>query len=356
MTTIEQTISRIPRKPDAELVQAVRERWDSLTKPRGSLGVLEDAVVKLAEIQGSAMPGVDRCCSYVFCGDHGITEEGVSPYPSVVTREMVKNFVRGGAAINVLCRHLGIETRIIDAGVAGAKLPDVIDRRVGTGTRSFLRGPAMSRKDAETAIIHGIDLAHEAASHFNLVGLGEMGIGNSTSASALLCALTGATPEEAAGRGAGLDDAGVLRKRQVLEAALAKHDVNPRDPIGVVSTFGGFEIAMMAGFILGAASHRLAVVVDGFISSSTFLVARSFYAEIGDHVFFSHRSAELAHQRLLAESAAQPFLDLGMRLGEGTGAALTMGLLASAVSLYREMATFAEASVSDKQEQECARI
>lgn len=355
MTTIEQTIAEIPRQPAVEIARAVRERWDSLTKPRGSLGVLEESVVKLAEIQRSAEPRAHLCCVYVFCGDHGITEEGVSLYPSVVTREMVKNFIRGGAAINVLCRNLAIETRIIDAGVAGSKLDDVIDRRVGNGTRNFLRGPAMSREDAGTAITRGIELAGDAASCFNLVGLGEMGIGNSTSASAILCALTGATPEEAAGRGAGLDDQGVVRKRQVLEEALAIHKVDPADPISVVSAFGGFEIAMMAGFLLGAASRGLATVVDGFISSSAFLVARAFYPAIGHHVFFSHRSAELAHQRMLLEAGGQPFLDLGLCLGEGTGAALAMNLLASAVHLYREMATFVEASVSDIQERECAR-
>ena len=351
MTAIEETVSSIPR-PSGNVAQLVRDRWDSLTKPRGSLGVLEDCVVKLAEIQDSSMPSVDRACVYVFCGDHGITEEGVSLYPSVVTREMVKNFVRGGAAINVLCRRFGIETRIVDAGVAGPRLEGVIDKRVGSGTRSFLRGPAMSREEAETAIGNGIDLAREAAGRFNLVGLGEMGIGNSTSASAILCALTGATPEEAAGRGAGLDDLGILRKREVLQEALAKHQVNPRDPIAVVSAFGGFEIAMMAGFVLGAASQRLAVVVDGFISSAAFLVARSFYSGIGDHVFFGHRSAELAHGRLLGEVDSRPLLDLGLCLGEGTGAALAMGILAAAVSLHREMATFTEAAVSDKKDEE----
>ncbi len=352
MNTIEQTIAAIPRAAAPEIARSVRARWDSLTKPRGSLGILEDSVVRLAEIQGSVMPAVGRRAVYVFCGDHGITQEGVSLYPSVVTREMVKNFVRGGAAINVLCRQLSIEPRVVDAGVAGMKIEGAIDRRVGEGTRSFLRGPAMSRDEAETAITRGIALSAEAASQFDLVGIGEMGIGNSTSASAILCALTGATPEEAAGRGAGLDDAGVLRKRGVLRDALAMHHVAAADPLAVVAAFGGFEIAMMAGFVLGAASRSLPVVIDGFISSAAFLIARGFYPAIGDSVFFSHRSAELAHRRLLDEAAARPLLDLGLRLGEGTGAALAIGLLTSAVSLYREMATFAEAAVSDTQDKE----
>jgi nicotinate-nucleotide--dimethylbenzimidazole phosphoribosyltransferase len=353
LNTAEQSIPAIPRHASPEIARAVRERWDALTKPRGSLGVMEDCVVRLAEIQGTALPAVDRPCVFVFCGDHGITQEGVSLYPSVVTREMVKNFVRGGAAINVLCRRLVIGTRIVDAGVAGPKLEGVIDLRVGNGTRSFLRSPAMSRDEAWTAIRHGIDLGRRASGEFNLVGLGEMGIGNSTSASAILCALTGATPEQAAGKGAGLDDTGVLRKREVLAAALALHgDVDPLEPVSVVSAFAGFEIAMMAGFILGAASERLPVVIDGFISSAAFLIARSFHSRIGEHVLFGHRSAELAHGRLLADAGGAPLLDLGLRLGEGTGAALAMGLLASAVSLYREMATFAEAAVSDFQDKE----
>jgi nicotinate-nucleotide--dimethylbenzimidazole phosphoribosyltransferase len=353
LNTIETTVAAIPRRSEETIGQALRERWDSLTKPRGSLGVLEDAVVRLGEIQNTAMPSVARRGLYVFCGDHGITQEGVSLYPSVVTQEMVKNFVRGGAAINVLCRQLGIETTIVDAGVDGPRFDGqgfegVVDRRVGNGTRSFLRSTAMAREDAEKAIATGIGLAADASARFDLVGVGEMGIGNTTSASAILCALAGSTPEEAAGRGTGLDDAGVQRKREVLKAAIALHEVNPSDdPLSVVSAFGGFEIAMMAGFILGCAAHRLPVVVDGFISSAAFLIARAFCPTIGEFVFFGHRSAEWAHARLLAEVGAKPLLDLGLRLGEGTGAALAMGVLTSAVSLYREMATFAEASVSD---------
>jgi nicotinate-nucleotide--dimethylbenzimidazole phosphoribosyltransferase len=205
----------------------------------------------------------------------------------------------------------------------------------------------MSGEQAATAVENGIALGRDAAGHCDLAGVGEMGIGNSTSAAALLCAFTGATPEEAAGRGTGLDDAGVSHKRAVLAAALAIHHVDPNDPLGALAAFGGFEIATMAGFLLGAASKRLPVVVDGFIGGAAFLAARAFFPDLGDRVFFAHRSAELAHARLLREAGAQPLLDLGMRLGEGTGAALAMGLLANAVSLYREMATFAEASVSD---------
>ena len=348
MNTLEQTLAAIPADSSTGLAAAARARWDSLTKPRGSLGRLEDSVVRLAEIQNTAMPSVERRAIYVFCGEHGITEEGVSLYPSVVTRQMVKNFIRGGAAINVLCRQLAIQTVIVDAGLSGPKLEGTLDRRIAEGTSNFLRGPAMSRDQARAVLETGIQLACEAAPLFDIAGVGEMGIGNSTSASALLCAFTGATPDEAVGRGAGLDDAGVLHKRDVIAAALAHHACDASDPLGVTGAFAGFEIAMMAGFILGAARSRLPVVIDGFISGAAFLMARAFYPAIGAHVLFGHRSAEHGHARLL-EAAGAPLLDLGMRLGEGTGAALAIGLLASAVSLYREMATFAEASVSDTQ-------
>jgi nicotinate-nucleotide--dimethylbenzimidazole phosphoribosyltransferase len=355
LSTLEQTLAAIPRPPEGGVAEAVRERWDSLTKPRGSLGRLEDSVVRLATIQGVTTPTVDRRAMYVFCGEHGIAEEGVSLYPSVVTREMVKNFVAGGAAINVLCRQLAIATFVVDAGVSGPKFGGTLDRRIAEGTANFLRGPAMSREQALTALQSGIALAQDAAGRFDIAGVGEMGIGNSTSASALLCVFAGATPAEAVGRGAGLDESGLVHKRKVLTAALAKHACNPADPLGAVAAFAGFEIAMMAGFILGAAAHRLPVVLDGFISGAAFLIARAFCPDIAKNLIFGHRSAEHGHGRLLDLGEA-PLLDLGMRLGEGTGAALAMGLLTSAVSLYREMATFAEASVSDTEKKESTTL
>lgn len=347
MNTIERVVKEIPSGCSPGVVESVRERWDSLTKPRGSLGALEGAVVKLAEIADTATPAVSRRGIYVFCGDHGIAAEGVSLYPSAVTREMAKNFVRGGAAINVLCRQLGIETCVVDAGVAGPKIEGVLDRRVGDGTRSFLRGPAMSREEAETAIERGIELGQEAAGRFDLAGIGEMGIGNTTAASAILCALAGVSPEDAAGRGTGLDDEGVRRKREALAGALAVNRVEAGDALGVTAAFAGFEIAMMAGFVLGAASKRLPVVADGFIAGSAILLARAFSPGIERRVLYGHRSAEKAHATLLGVLDARPLVDLEMRLGEGTGAALAMGILTNAVALYREMATFAEASVSD---------
>jgi nicotinate-nucleotide--dimethylbenzimidazole phosphoribosyltransferase len=319
-----------------------RARWDSLTKPRGSLGRLEDAVVKLAEIQGTAAPKLERRALFVFCGDHGIASEGVSAYPSIVTREMVKNFLRGGAAINVLCREYGIETRIVNAGVMGGPIAGAIDRRIGPGTRSFLREPAMSRDETERAIAAGRELAREAAGQFDIAGVGEMGIGNTSSASALVCALTGASVPEAIGRGAGIDDEGLTRKRVVIGDALQLH--GSAEPL---STFGGFEIAMMCGFYLGAFEAGLAVVADGFIGGAALLCAWTMEPEVMRGVFVAHRSAEPGHTLILNKIGAEPLFDLGMRLGEGTGAALAIGTLAAALALYRGMSTFAEAAVTD---------
>jgi nicotinate-nucleotide--dimethylbenzimidazole phosphoribosyltransferase len=352
MTTIESTVAKILGQTTPGVAEAVRERWDSLTKPRGSLGRLEEAIVRLAQIQGLALPRIERCGIYVFCGDHGITDEGVSPYPSVVTQEMVKNFLRGGAAINVLCRELGMETCVVDSGVAGPKLDGVLYRRIANGTQNFLRAPAMSREQAVAAIQSGIDLALGAARRFDVVGVGEMGIGNSTSASALLSAFTGAPPEQTVGRGAGLDETGIQRKCAVVREALALHRPDAADPLHIVACLGGFEIAMMGGFFLGAAGDRLPVVVDGFISGAAFLIARAFCPAISERVFFAHESAERGNGLLLTTAGAKPLLNLEMCLGEGTGAAIAIGILRSGMRLYLEMATFAEAGVSDLQSKE----
>lgn len=348
MNLIESTIGRISEAvPAPDLERAVRDRWDRLTKPRGSLGLLEDCVVRLSRIQGKLHPVVDRQAVYVFCGDHGITQEGVSAYPSVVTREMVKNFLRGGAAINVLCRSLGIATHIVDAGVAGPKIPGTMDYRVAEGTENFARAPAMSRDQTIVALENGIHIATAASKTYELVGLGEMGIGNSTAATALLCAVTGISPKQATGRGAGLDNVGLHQKIAVVSRALAFHDLRSADPILILSTFGGFEIATMTGFLLGSAASRLPVVVDGFISSAAFLCAQALAPALNDFVIFGHQSTEPGHQHILSRAQANPLLSLGMRLGEGTGAALAMHLLRSSTDLYEQMATFEEAAVSD---------
>jgi nicotinate-nucleotide--dimethylbenzimidazole phosphoribosyltransferase len=314
---------------NSELEAHIRARLNSLTKPVGSLGRLEDLVLQLGLIQRTETPSADRKAMMIFCADHGVVEEGVSPYPSEVTRQMVANFRAGGAAITVLCREYGIEPVIVDMGV-------------GRPTRNFVREPAMTRAEAERCI----DAGRARTASAQVLGAGEMGIGNSTAAAALLCAFTGADPEEAAGRGTGLDDAGLARKVSVLRRALALHRPDPKDPIRTLASVGGFEIAAIVGLILGAAEQRKMVMLDGFISCSAALVARAIDPAALDYVVYSHRSSERGHARMLDALGARPLLDLDLRLGEGTGAAIGIGLLSAAVRLYREMATFESAGVS----------
>ncbi len=312
---------------DAALEARIRARLDSLTKPPGSLGRLEDLALQLGLVQSTESPRIGRKAMIVFCADHGVVEEGVSPYPPEVTRQMVANFRSGGAAINVLCRHADIEPVIVDMGV-------------GHPTRNFAREPAMTHAAAEQALDAGFACAAKA----EILGAGEMGIGNTTSAAALFSAFSGLDPSETAGRGTGLDDSGLARKIDVIRRALALH--RPSDPIQTLAALGGFEIAAIAGLILGAASRRHLVMLDGFITGAAALVARALAPASLDYVVFSHCSAEKGHRKLLDFLNARPLLNLEMRLGEGTGAALGIGLLESAVNLYREMATFQSAGVS----------
>ncbi len=337
---------QIPVSASDTLTAEVLNRWNSLTKPPGSLGRLEEAVLQLALQQGRSRPVLASKRMYIFCGDHGVTAEGVSAFPSEVTRQMAANFIRGGAAINVLCREAGIEPVIVDAGVNGEPIPGALHRRVASGgTRNFAVEPAMTRAHAELAIAAGADLAHERMD--DIRGVGEMGIGNTTSASALLCAFTGVDPVEAAGPGTGLAAHGVARKAEVIARALQLHQPDRSDPVGILAQFGGFEIAMMAGFLLGSAEGRIPVMMDGFISCAAALVAARLNTRVLDYLHFSHQSAEPAHARMLAElGPARPLLQLSMRLGEGSGAALGISLLGNALALYDQMATFAQAAVS----------
>jgi nicotinate-nucleotide--dimethylbenzimidazole phosphoribosyltransferase len=312
-----------------ELEGRIRRRLDSLTKPPGSLGRLEELALQVGLIQGTDMPSVGRKAMLLFCADHGVVEEGVSPYPPEVTGQMVANFRAGGAAITVLCSQYGIEPVIVDMGV-------------GRPTRNFAREPAMSRVDAGQAMETGI--AHAADG--DILGAGEMGISNSTAAAALLCAFTGMDPRDAAGQGTGLDDAGVAHKADVIARALALHRPEQMDALETLAALGGFEIAAIAGLILGAARSRRVVVLDGFISCSAALVARAMEPAALDYVVYSHRSAERGHRRMLEALGARPLFDLDMRLGEGTGAAIGISLVEASIRLFREMATFESAGVS----------
>jgi len=317
---------------DAALEARIRARLDSLTKPQGSLGHLEDLALQLGLIQATESPKIGHKAMFVFCADHGVVEEGVSPYPSEVTRQMVANFQSGGAAVNVLCRDGDIEPVIVDMGV-------------GRPTRNFTRQPAMTRAEAE----HAIETGFAHAAHASTLGAGEMGIGNTTSAAALFSAFSGLDPSETAGRGTGLDDAGVARKVDVIRRGLALHPFTS-DPIKTLADLGGFEIAAITGLILGAASRRRVVVLDGFIIGAAAIVARAIAPASLDYVVFSHRSAERGHRKMLDFLDARPLLNLDMRLGEGSGAALGIGLLESAVHLYSEMATFETAGVSTSEQ------
>jgi nicotinate-nucleotide--dimethylbenzimidazole phosphoribosyltransferase len=330
----------IPDLEDDTLAAAVRDRWNSLTKPPGSLGQLEDLITRYAVIRGEVQPTLKSKAMYVFCGDHGVTAEGVSAFPSEITIQMVRNFLRGGAAINVLCRQYGIETAVVDCGVKGICEPGAIDRKIGHGTSNFAYGPAMSRAEAERAIVNGIELARKAAVRYEIAGVGEMGIGNSTAAAALLCVFGGVDPAVAAGRGAGLDDEGVARKARVIAAALHRNAPNAGDPVGALAAVGGFEIATMVGFYLGAAASRLPVVVDGFIASAAAMAALALEPGAKPALIFAHCSAEKAHRLMLECLAVRPVFALDMRLGEGSAAAIAIGLIETSLRLYREMATF----------------
>jgi len=330
-----------------DLERRIRARLDQLTKPPGSLGVLEELAVGYALARGQLLPAIRSKALYVFCGDHGVTQERISPYPASVTVEMMRNFVRGGAAINVLCRMHGIRPLIVDVGAAGPPLEGVIHRKIAPGTRNFAREAAMSRDQALRAVETGVQLAVEAARRCDLAGLGEMGIGNTSCAAAVVSALTGRDPCDTVGAGTGASPSMVEHKIDVIRRALGLHRPDPRDAIGVLSAVGGFEIAAIAGFLLRASELRLPVVLDGFPCCAGALAARALDAAALRTCFFAHRSAERGHAVLLEELGARPLLDLGMRLGEGTGAALGMALIESAVRLYREMATFEEAGVSN---------
>ncbi|MEO7143532.1 MAG: nicotinate-nucleotide--dimethylbenzimidazole phosphoribosyltransferase [Bryobacteraceae bacterium] len=344
---IRETVAAIRPPDNAELAAKILGRLNSLTKPPGSLGKLEDLALRYGLIRGTARPELKRKAMYLFCADHGVTEEGVSPYPAEVTRQMVENFLAGGAAITVLCRHHGIETVIVDMGVRGETAAGVVREKIAGGTRNFTREPAMTREQAERSIETGIRLAH-AADAPDVLAAGEMGIGNSTAAAALMSAFTGRDAAECAGRGTGVDDAGLARKVDAIRRGLALHRPDPRDGTGVLAAVGGFEIGAIAGLILGAAAARRMVVLDGFISTSAALIARALAPDSLQYVCFSHLSAERGHRLLLDELGGEPLLSLDMRLGEGSGAALGVGIVEAAVKLYNEMATFAEAGVSDK--------
>lgn len=334
---------------DRTLSTAIQHKIDNKTKPPGALGILEAVAHQIALIQQTLSPALKKPHLLLFAGDHGIVAEGVSPFPQVVTQQMVSNFVAGGAAINVFCRQHAIAIDVIDAGVNGDLSGLAITHaKVAYGTRNFLHEPAMTASECEQAIARGAMLARAASeSGCNIIGFGEMGIGNTSSATALFAALSGTAVEECVGRGTGLDDKGLLHKTAVLKAALAKHGVIT-DPFEILRTFGGLEIAMMTGAILAACEQKMAVLIDGFIASSAAAIAFALEPHARDYCLFSHLSNESGHRIMLDFLHVSPIVSLGLRLGEGSGVAVTYPLIESAVRFFNEMASFDSAGVSDK--------
>ncbi|MDE2901361.1 MAG: nicotinate-nucleotide--dimethylbenzimidazole phosphoribosyltransferase [Chloroflexota bacterium] len=336
---------------DAEAMRAAEARQASLTKPPGSLGRLEELSVRLAGMQGTARPVIRGKTIIVAAGDHGVVAQGVTAYPQEVTAQMALNFLSGGAAISVLARQAEIELVIVDAGMATA-LPEHSALRVlgiGRGTADMTVGPAMTRGQAEACVSAGVEFALEAAERgADVIGTGDMGIGNTTASSAIVAALTGRPPDETTGRGTGRSDTELAAKAAVVERALAVNRPDAGDPLDVLSKVGGFEIGVLAGVVLGGAYARRAVIIDGFISGAAALIAHRLCPRVCEYLIAGHLSTEAGHRIVLEALGLRPLLELDMRLGEGTGAALAMGVLEAAAAALSDMATFMEAGVSDR--------
>jgi nicotinate-nucleotide--dimethylbenzimidazole phosphoribosyltransferase len=335
---------------DASLDAALQRKIDSKTKPLGALGSLESLTLQLGRVQRTLTPRVAQPHLFVFAGDHGAAKSGVSAYPQDVTWQMVENFLAGGAAINVFARQLGWGLSIVDAGVAHDFGPraGLIDRKIAPGTANYVDAPAMSADECTQAIAHGAALVRERlATGCTVIACGEMGIGNTASASLLTHCLTGTPLDLCIGRGTGLDDEGLARKKALLAKATARYQ-GQRDPLPVLAEFGGFEIAMMTGAMLAAAEGGALIVVDGFIVTAALLVAAKLEPAILDYCAFAHRSGEPGHRLQLETLRGRPLLDLDLRLGEGTGAALALPLIQAAVAFLAEMASFETAGVADK--------
>ncbi len=340
------------RPVDASLEAVARARLDDLTKPKGSLGRLEDLAAQMFMVQGALPLAADPARVYTIAGDHGVVAEGVSLFPQEVTRQMVLNFVRGGAGINVLCRAAGVDIRVVDAGCLGGAFPaheTLIQRKVGPGTANMAQGPAMDIEQCAAALHMGMDLADEAAAQgVRTLGTGDMGIGNTTPSTALYCAFLGQDPAGMAGPGTGLAPEAVRRKAAVVKKALEANAaaVASGDPLRILAGLGGFEIAALAGLILGGASNGQMVCVDGFISTAAYLAADRLCGHVRGYCVLSHASAEPGHRKAARALGMEPLLDLGLRLGEGTGAAMSVFLLRCAAGIFNDMATFSQAGVS----------
>jgi nicotinate-nucleotide--dimethylbenzimidazole phosphoribosyltransferase len=336
--------------------EEAQQRLDSLTKPQGSLGRLEEFAKQLVAITESSMPDLDKKVVFTFAGDHGVADEGVSAFPKEVTAQMVLNFVHGGAGINVIARHAGAEVVVVDIGVdydfgdVGARrdVPLLI-KKVVSGTRNMRKNSAMTREEAEKCIQVGVELADEYAKKgYKIFGTGEMGIANTTPSSAITSVITGKSVEDITGRGTGINDEIWKNKVQVIKDSIHFNKPDASDPVDLLSKIGGTEIAGIAGLIIGAAANKIPVVIDGFISTAGALIAYLIEPKTKDYMFAAHMSQEVGHRAVLEKIGLRPILDLDLRLGEGTGAALSMMVIDAGLKIYKEMATFAEAEVAEE--------
>ena len=353
MSKLLSNIIEMIRPLDKKAMAEAQARQNQLTKPEGSLGKLEELSIQLAGIQGKSIPQIRHKAIITMAGDHGVVAEKVGNWPQEVTAQMVYNFLRGGAGINVIARQVGARIIVVDMGVA-TKLepnPQLLSRRIAFGTKNIALGPAMTREQAVTAIETGIEVVGaEVAKGLDIVGTGDMGIGNTTPSSAICAVMTGRRVAEVTGRGTGIDDRQLAHKVEVIERALAMNHPDPTKPLDVLAKVGGFEIGGLVGVMLGAAAHRIPVVIDGFISGAAALIATGLAPGLKEYLIAAHVSAEAGHKLLLRHLGLKPLLNLRMRLGEGTGAALGIFLAEAAANVLAEMSTFTEAGVSERDE------
>lgn len=350
MTKINDILGRIT-PPNQELLAQAQSRLDNLTKPQGSLGRLEELAKLIVAISGNTDPKLKNKVIFTLAADHGVARENVSAFPQAVTAQMVANFLNKGAGINVLAGHINARVVVADVGVASHLKPDpgLKIKKIGLGTKNMAKGPAMTREEAVRSIETGIEIFEEELKKgIDICGTGEMGIANTTAASAIASVLTKKPVEDVTGRGTGIDEAGLKSKVLVIQKALKTNQPDAKDPIDVLSKVGGFEIGALTGVILAAAAHKVPVVIDGFISGAAALIACAMEPKVKDAVIAGHCSVEIGHRIILDYLGLRPVLDLDLRLGEGTGAALAIGIAEASVKILTEMATFHKAGVSEK--------
>lgn len=350
MKTLQEVLNNI--KPvDVSRTNQIQAQLDDLTKPQGSLGRLEELARRYCLITGRDKPVLRNKIIFTCAGDHGVTMEGVSAFPAAVTPQMVLNFLRGGAGVNVLARQAGVRVIVVDMGVNHDFEPakDLEIRKIGHGTANMAIGPAMTREQAEASIMAGVGLVEKYRDGLDIIGTGDMGIGNTTPSSAIVAVITGADPELVTGRGTGIDDASLKSKIATVKKAIAVNLPDRRDALDVLAKVGGYEIGGIAGIVLGAALYRIPVVVDGFISTAGALIAAELCPAAKEYMIAAHQSVEIGHRKMLDHLEQRPLLDLNLRLGEGTGAALGISLVDAGLRILSEMATFSSAGVSEKE-------